>query len=64
MYLKFQSTERMGDAFKEVALSVGKIIQGVYVPGVAGAMVAHFQDAVHQGIPEVHVGMGHIDLGP
>ena len=53
----------MGDAFEEVALSVGEVIHGVGFPRGARAVVRVFDDAVDDGVAEVHVGVGHVDFG-
>ena len=61
---KLQCTDGVGHALKVVALSVGKVIHGVSVPLSACAVVRCVNDAIHDGVAEVHVGVGHIQLCP
>lgn len=60
---KLQGTDGVGDAFEVVTLSMGEIVHGVAVPLCAGAVVGCLYDAVHDGVTEVHVGVGHVELG-
>ena len=52
----------MGYAFKEVALSVRKVVHRIGVPLGACAMVRCVNDTIDDGIAEVHIGIGHIQL--
>ena len=62
--LEFQSADGMGDALDGVGLPVGEIVHRIDLPGVAGAVVAGFEDAVEHRVAQVEVGRGHIDFGP
>ena len=63
MYLELQRTDRVRDALEVVALPVGKVVHRVHIPLGARTVVGHLDDAVDDGVAEVHVGRGHIDLG-
>ena len=60
---ELQRADAVGDALEVVALAVGEVVHGIYVPGGAGAPVGRVDDAVHDGVAEVHVVAGHVDLG-
>ncbi len=60
---KLQRAYRVGHPLEVVALAVGKVIHGVDFPGGAGAVVGVIDDAVHDGIAEVHVARRHVDFG-
>ncbi len=62
MYYELQCADRVGDALEVVALAVGEVIHGVYFPCRAGAVVGCLDDAVHDGVAEVHVGRRHVDF--
>jgi len=61
--LEFKRAERMGDTLEGIALAVGPVIVRVDTPVVAGAMMGHVANAVHQWVAHGHVGVGHVDLG-
>ena len=53
----------MGDTLEVVALPVCEIVHGIHVPFCTGAVVRMLYDAVHDGIAEMHVRRGHVNLG-
>ncbi len=61
---EFQSTDGISDTLQRIALTVGKVVHGVDAPLVAGAVVLSMENTVHDRIPHVEIGRGHIDLGP
>ena len=63
VHLEFQRADGMRDALDGVALSVCEVVHRVDAPLVAGAVVFGVQDAVHDGVAEVHVGRCHVDFG-
>ena len=62
MHLELQRTDRVRHPFEEVTLPVGKVIHGVDAPLRTRAVVRHLDDAVDDGVAEVHVRRSHIDL--
>ncbi len=52
---KLQCTYRMGHPLKEIALTVREIIHRVYLPLRSGTMMRGLDDAVHDGVAEVHI---------
>ena len=60
---KLQSTNRVSNALEEVALSVSEVVHGVSVPLCSGAVVWCMDDAIDDRIAEVHVRVGHVELG-
>ena len=60
---KFQRAYRVGHALEVVALSVCEVVHRIYVPAGAGAVVRMVDDAVHDGVAEVHVARRHVYLG-
>ena len=60
---KFQGTDGVGDSFKVVALSMSEVIHGVSLPFVARAVMTAVDDAINHRVAEVHIGVGHINLG-
>ncbi len=44
--LEFQGTQGMGHAFDRIALTMGKVIHGIDVPGIACARMVGMQDAI------------------
>jgi hypothetical protein len=62
--LELQGADRVGDAFDGVRQGVGEVVERVEAPGVAGGLVAGVANAVERRIPHLHVGRGHVDLGP
>ena len=63
VYDELQRAERVGHAFEEVALPVGEVIHRVGFPLRARAVVRMLHDAVDDGVAEVHVRVGHVNLG-
>jgi hypothetical protein len=63
VHLEFEGTKGVSDAFEEVGLSVSEVVHGVDVPGGAGAVMRSFDDAIDDGVTEVHIGGGHVDFG-
>ena len=64
MHVKFQRTNGVGNSFNRVTLAMCKIIHGIDAPGISCSMMRHVSNAIHQGVPHVHVGMSHIYFGP
>ena len=62
MHLELQRTDRVRHPFEEVTLPMGKVIHGVDAPLRTRTMVRHLDDAVDDGVAEVHVRRSHIDL--
>ena len=54
----------MGDSLDGVRLAVGEIIAGVDAPLTPRPMMLGPENPVHDRVAEVHVGRGHVDLGP
>ena len=52
----------MGDALDRVGLAVGPVVHGVEAPLVARALVGGLADTVHDGVAQVDVPRGHVDL--
>ena len=64
MYLKLQRTDRVRYAFEIVALTMREVVHGVHFPFGARTVVRVTRDdSIHDRITEVHVGVGHVDLG-
>lgn len=65
MVLELQGTERVGDAFEGIRDRVGIIIGGVQTPLAARPVMDHpVADAVEDGVAQIQIGRGHVDLGP
>ena len=64
VHVKLQCANGMRDMLDGIALAVGVIIHGVDAPLVSGTVMVGELDAVQQRVPEHHVGMGHVYLGP
>ena len=64
MHLKLQRTNRVSHSLEIVGLSMGKVVHGIYVPFRTRAMVRVFDDTIHDGVSEMHVGRSHVDFGP
>ena len=60
---KLERADGVGHAFEVVALSMREVVHGIGFPLRAGAVVLLIDDAVDDGVAEVHVGVGHINLG-
>ena len=60
---ELQRTDRVGDTFEVVTLSVGKVVHRVTMPLRTGTVVGYLDDAVDDGVAEVHVGIRHIQFG-
>ena len=63
MYLELKRADGVGDALNEVGLAVCKVVHRVSLPLCACAVMRVLDDAIHDGIAEVHVGVRHINLG-
>ena len=61
--VEFEGADAVGDVLDGVALAVGVVVHGVDAPAVAGAVVVGMEDAVHDGVAEHHVWVGHVDFG-
>ena len=59
---KFQRAEGVGDAFDGVFEAVSPVVHGIDAPLVARAVMGGMEDAVHDGIAEIDVRAGHVDL--
>ena len=57
---KLQRADGVRYAFEVVALTMCEVVHGVGVPLCTRAMVWRMDDAIHDGIAEMHVGVGHI----
>ena len=60
---ELQGADAVGDAFEIVALSVGKVIHRIGIPLRSCAMMRGMDDAIHDRIAEMHIGVGHIEFG-
>ena len=60
---KLQGADGVGHALEVVALTVGEIVHRVAVPLRSRAVVRGLDDAIDDRVAEVHVGIGHVDLG-
>jgi len=61
--VELQRADAVGDMLDGVGLAVGVVVHGVDAPAVARAVVVGMEDAVHDGVAEHHVGVGHVDFG-
>ena len=61
--LELQRAHGVGDALERVLDGVGEVVHRVAMPGGAGAIVRQVDDAVDDGVAEVDVGRGHVNLG-
>ena len=59
---KLEGADGVGDTLKVVALSMGKVVHGIAVPLCAGAVVRCLNDAIDDGIAEMHVRICHVEL--
>ena len=64
MVLELERTEGVSDPLDGVGLTVGPVVGRIDRPPVAGAVVRSVQDPVHDGVAQVEVGRGHVDLRP
>ena len=55
--------ERVRDALERVGLPVRPVVGRVDLPGVPRPVVLGLQDAVHDGVAHLQVGVRHVDLG-
>ena len=63
VYHELQRTDRVGYALKVVGLTVREVVHWIYVPCATCAMVRMGgDDAVHDWVAEVHVGISHVYL--
>ena len=53
----------MSNTFDRIFLTMGKIIGGINIPGIASAVMGHLFDSVHHRIAHIDIWRGHIDLG-
>ena len=61
---KLQRANGVGHTLEIVALSVREVIHWIAMPLCASAMMRCLNDAIHHRVTEVHVGVGHVHLGP
>ena len=59
---ELQGADGVGDAFEEVALSVCEVIHGISLPLVPRDVVLFVDDAIDDGVSEVHVRTAHVNL--
>ena len=62
--LELQRAERVGHALEGVFEGMGEVVHGVDAPLVPVAEVVRPADAVQHRIPQIDVGVVHVDLGP
>ena len=62
MIFKFQSTDRMGDPFDRIRLSVSKIIHGIDAPRVACPVMLCVKNAIDNWISHIQIWRCHIDF--
>ncbi len=62
VHLKLQCADGVRDALDGVTLTVSEVVHRIDTPFVARAMMRGVQDAVHDGVAEVHVGRRHVDF--
>ena len=62
VHFELQRADGVRDTLDGVALSVREIVHRIDAPFVASAVVFGVQDAVHDGVAEVHVRRCHVDL--
>ena len=60
---ELQRADRVCHPLEVITLPVREVIHRIGFPLRAGAMVLFVDDAVNDGVAEVHVGIGHVDLG-
>ena len=60
---ELQGADGVGHALEIVALPVGEVIHGIGLPFASRAMMLLVDDAVDDGVAEVHVGVGHVQFG-
>ena len=64
VHFKLKGAEGVGHAFEVVALSVGEVIHGIDFPlGTRAVVRVAGDDAIDDGVTEVHVGRRHVNLG-
>ena len=63
MILELQGADRMRNAFDRIRLTMSVIVGRVDAPFIARTVVRRTQHAVHDGIAQIHIRRGHIDLG-
>ena len=61
---KFEGADGVGDSFDGVLQAVRPVVHRVDAPIVAGAVMGGVQDAVHNRVAHIEIGMGHIDFSP
>src|SRR5574344_3104383 len=59
---KLKRAPRVGNSLPIVTLSMSEVIHGVGIPFVARAPMRNIQDSIENGVTEVHVGVGHVNL--
>ena len=60
--LIFHRTERVGDLFNRIGLTVRPIVHGVDAPLVARAMMARLANAVHDRIAQIQIRRSHVNF--
>ncbi|OQA15013.1 MAG: hypothetical protein BWY63_03025 [Chloroflexi bacterium ADurb.Bin360] len=63
MVLELERADGVGDALDGILQPVRPIVHGVDAPGIARAVMARVQDAVHHGVAQVEVGRAHVNFG-
>ena len=65
MIFEFQRAQRgMGNPLDGIRQTVREVVHRVDAPVVAGPVVRDAANAVDGRVPHIHVGRGHVDLGP
>ena len=60
---KFKRTDRVRNSFEIIALSMCKVIHRVSMPHRSRSVVRRMDNAIHNRVAEVHIGIGHIEFG-
>ena len=53
----------MSDSFDGIFDRMGKIIHGIYAPGISRVMMAHMGHTVNDRITHIHIRRGHVNSG-
>ena len=62
MHFELQRTDRVCHSLEEVTLPMGEVVHGIDAPLRPRPMVRYLDDAVDDGVTEVHIRRSHIDL--
>ena len=64
MVLKLEGAKAVGDLLQRIAQRMGKVVHRIDAPRIASPVVVGMEDPIEHRVPQVHVGGGHVDLGP